>query len=232
MHKPSILWPPPGDDESKQVRQTIRHRLRKVAGLGDQDRFTSLLRPMGHKHEPLTADQVADAGRQMELDPPASVPSPVDGQFQRVALETKDGESLIVDSQIQFYAPNTLLAHPLICHCRAYLGGLPPLFFIAGDQEVLRDEIIYTCVLYLHYPVSLLICIQELIEQQTPPSTRFRLNPNDCIPRSQSSPRNTPHRPRFTSKFTMGVHMCYLSSSRSPLQQNTVSERSPVFVIS
>jgi acetyl esterase/lipase len=31
----------------------------------------------------------------------------------------------------------------------SYLGGLPPLFFIAGDKEVLRDEIIYACVIFL-----------------------------------------------------------------------------------
>jgi hypothetical protein len=42
--------------------------------------------------------------------------------------------------------PNNLFAHTLIGHVGAYLGGLPPLFFIAGDKEVLRDEIIYVYV--------------------------------------------------------------------------------------
>jgi acetyl esterase/lipase len=82
----------------------------------------------------------------MDLGASTSVPSVIDGQNQTVTLKSEDGETLSVDSQIQFYAPNDLLYHPLISHCRAYLGGLPPLFFIAGDKEVLRDEVIYTWV--------------------------------------------------------------------------------------
>ncbi|KAI0260171.1 hypothetical protein BC834DRAFT_973673 [Gloeopeniophorella convolvens] len=52
------------------------------------------------------------------------------------------------DEQFQFYTENRLLRHPLVTPALAYLGGLPPLFFIAGDGEVLRDEIIYTQVLF------------------------------------------------------------------------------------
>lgn len=47
-------------------------------------------------------------------------------------------------SQIQIYATNSQLTHPLcspILH--GSLGGLPPLYILAGDAEVLRDEIIY-----------------------------------------------------------------------------------------
>jgi acetyl esterase/lipase len=40
------------------------------------------------------------------------------------------------------------LKHPLVSPALSYLGGLPPLLFIAGDREVLRDEIIYACVLF------------------------------------------------------------------------------------
>jgi acetyl esterase/lipase len=46
--------------------------------------------------------------------------------------------------QFQFYVENRLLRHPLVSPALSYLGGLPPLFFVAGDGEVLRDEIIYT----------------------------------------------------------------------------------------
>ena len=80
----------------------------------------------------------------MAFSASTSAPIVIEGQDQRIVLEVDGGETLHVDSQIQLYAPNNLLSHPLISHCGAYLGGLPPLFFIAGDQEVLRDEIIYT----------------------------------------------------------------------------------------
>jgi acetyl esterase/lipase len=47
-------------------------------------------------------------------------------------------------SQFQFYVENRLLRHPLVSPALSCPGGLPPLFFVAGDGEVLRDEIIYT----------------------------------------------------------------------------------------
>lgn len=56
-------------------------------------------------------------------------------------------ETLTITQQIQLYTPNSLLVHPLISPALSYLGGLPPLLFIASDGEVLRDEIIYTYVL-------------------------------------------------------------------------------------
>ncbi|EEB87870.1 hypothetical protein MPER_14599, partial [Moniliophthora perniciosa FA553] len=40
--------------------------------------------------------------------------------------------------------PTICCPHPLVSPALSYLGGLPPLFFIASDKEVLRDEIIYT----------------------------------------------------------------------------------------
>ena len=82
----------------------------------------------------------------MPLGVSTEPPSVIEGQGQRLVLEVPGGETLDVESQIQLYAPNNLISHPLISPCGAYLGGLPPLFFIAGDQEVLRDEIIYTWV--------------------------------------------------------------------------------------
>ena len=151
LHKPSILWPPPTNVESNTVRQTIRSRLRRVTGLDDQNRLKSFLgsrsRAQLSQDEPIISENVPSAGRKVVLDASASVPSVVEGQDQKIVLEADSGETLVADSQIQLYAPNNLLSHPLISHCGAYLGGLPPLFFIAGDQEVLRDEIIYTLVL-------------------------------------------------------------------------------------
>ena len=148
MHKPSILWPPPTDLESDAVRQTLRSRLRRVTE--DQGRIKSLFGSRGRtqlpRDESITSENIADAGRKMAFGASTSAPIVIEGQDQRIVLEVDGGKTLHVDSQIQLYAPNNLLSHPLISHCGAYLGGLPPLFFIAGDQEVLRDEIIYTWV--------------------------------------------------------------------------------------
>lgn len=76
----------------------------------------------------------------------ASLPVFLDAD-QSVSSQTATGETIEVTQQIQLYAPNGLLKHPLVSPALSYLGGLPPLLFIAGDREVLRDEIIYACVL-------------------------------------------------------------------------------------
>ena len=52
-------------------------------------------------------------------------------------------ETVLVDTQIQLYATNAQLCHPWVSPVLGYLGGLPPLFICAGDNEVLRDEITY-----------------------------------------------------------------------------------------
>jgi len=57
-------------------------------------------------------------------------------------LEVKD-KSVLIDTQIQLYATNAQLCHPWVSPILGYLGGLPPLLIIAGDKEVLRDEILY-----------------------------------------------------------------------------------------
>jgi len=77
----------------------------------------------------------------------ASLPLPGDPDAdQTISLHTSDGEVIEVTQQVQLYAPNGLLKHPLVSPALSCLGGLPPLMFIAGEREVLRDEIIYTYV--------------------------------------------------------------------------------------
>ena len=65
-----------------------------------------------------------------------------------IQVEGIDGNSFGITRQIQLYTTNELLKHPLVSPVLAYLGGLPPLFVIASDREVLRDEIIYTLVYF------------------------------------------------------------------------------------
>jgi hypothetical protein len=80
----------------------------------------------------------------MNVGSTASLPLPGGPEAnQTITLRTADGEVIEVAEQVQLYAPNSLLKHPLVSPALSYLGGLPPLYFIAGDKEVLRDEIIY-----------------------------------------------------------------------------------------
>ncbi|KAG8893731.1 hypothetical protein FRB99_001780, partial [Tulasnella sp. 403] len=51
---------------------------------------------------------------------------------------------LEIRSQIQLYATNAQITHPLASPLlNSSLGGLCPLYIIAGSHEVLRDEIVY-----------------------------------------------------------------------------------------
>jgi hypothetical protein len=63
---------------------------------------------------------------------------------QKISIVVNSGETLTLDQQVHLYTQNSLVVHPLVSPVLAYLGGLPPLLFIAGNGEVLRDEIIYT----------------------------------------------------------------------------------------
>ncbi|WFD08450.1 hypothetical protein MVES1_003826 [Malassezia vespertilionis] len=74
-----------------------------------------------------------------------SVPPPAACKQEEVVNVTDPtGKSIPVTSQVQMYATNAQLFHPLCSPALSgSLGGLPPLFVLAGDAEVLRDEAIY-----------------------------------------------------------------------------------------
>jgi hypothetical protein len=55
-----------------------------------------------------------------------------------------DGKLVEIKDQIQMYATNQLLTHPLVSPVlQPSLGGLPPLLVLTGGGEMLRDEQIY-----------------------------------------------------------------------------------------
>lgn len=55
-----------------------------------------------------------------------------------------NGERVIIKDQIQMYATNHMLAHPLVSPVQQpSLGGLPPMLIQVGGAELLRDEQIY-----------------------------------------------------------------------------------------
>ncbi len=80
----------------------------------------------------------------MPVDVGATAPLPSMGSgSQTINMTTASGDVLKIDQQVHMYAQNSLLGHPLVSPAMSYLGGLPPLFFIDSEKEVLRDEIIY-----------------------------------------------------------------------------------------
>ncbi|KAF9446511.1 alpha/beta-hydrolase [Macrolepiota fuliginosa MF-IS2] len=140
FHKPSILWPPPPPDVSIRVHASLRQKLRdafRMDGISTPGKIQETIhRTSLEAHS--ASEMPVDVGENVPV-PPINVNDP-----QKIHLVTEAGESLAIDQQVHFYAQNGLLVHPLVSPALGYLGGLPPLFFIASEKEVLRDEIIYT----------------------------------------------------------------------------------------
>jgi hypothetical protein len=126
MFKPSQIWPPPPSDVGSGIH-----------GIVDP-------KPLSEAKAPaITADR-PDRRPRFELEPAKTATS---GELDQTIWRNGEGVNPFeITRQIQLYTTNALLKHPLVSPVFAYLGGLPPLFVIAGDREVLRDEIIYTLV--------------------------------------------------------------------------------------
>ena len=143
LHKPSPLWPPPPSDNTSY---SVRSGLRK--SIADLHRRSE---SADQEPQPVDAENVVPKSLPTTSEPtPLPLPEALDPS-ESIMLRTADGEDIEVAEQVQLYTPNALLKHPLVSPALSYLGDLPPLLFIAGDKEVLRDEIIYTWVLFSVY---------------------------------------------------------------------------------
>ncbi|CCA70533.1 related to acetyl-hydrolase [Serendipita indica DSM 11827] len=168
MHKPSLLWPPPNEEVTKTVRNNLAEKIRRLTRLGHsrspshdsvvinsrgdvtlgspaKSNYGSvgLNASMTHLKAPSGNHSAAS-----EYGMRPSTSAPAISNLHHV--EPSDtfticigGTYYQVKSQIQLYTTNNLLTNPLVSPVNGYLGGLPPLFIMASDKEVLRDEIIY-----------------------------------------------------------------------------------------
>jgi acetyl esterase/lipase len=100
-------------------------------------------KPLSEAEAPASNADQPEIQPRFELEPATAPSGKLD---QALRVKGPDGNPLTITRQIQLYTTNPLLKHPLVSPVLAYLGGLPPLFIIASDREVLRDEIIYTLV--------------------------------------------------------------------------------------
>jgi hypothetical protein len=202
LHKPSPLWPPPPNDISNRVHSGLRKNITDVLHRRSKSRSSrtpQAARPI----DPDTAPKIipTDQGP-MNVGSTASLPLPgVLDADQTISLLTTDGTNIEVTQQIQLYAPNGLLKHPLVSPALSYLGGLPPLLFIAGEREVLRDEIIYTCVPFRDSAQWRLITITGRIGLHIRIDFRYAMRQKRCIQPS-SMVKSISNQLRYTFKFT------------------------------
>jgi len=172
IHKPSSLWPPPSEEMTQSMRQNLTKKILRFTRIGHHrnpsaesvaitsrgDFKTTTPKTPTAKwgtvgHAPTSHLKVASSGNQSasaEFGLSPSVSTPVHEGMSH--LEPSAGISLMIGgefvtlrSQVHLYCSNHLMTHPLISPVTSYLGGLPPLFIMASDKEVLRDEILYMC---------------------------------------------------------------------------------------
>ncbi|KAF1941679.1 alpha/beta-hydrolase [Clathrospora elynae] len=160
IHKPSVSWPPPNADDMLELEKDSRSPKRKTTKSPrvstskdrkeeratqkeereDRVRGYSLVsadQPAAHDLlDPSATSQEANTWVSQDGKYSIGPKSTLSVQLDNVRVEIKD--------QIQMYAANHLLTHPLVSPAlQPTLGGLPPLLIQTGGGELLRDEQIY-----------------------------------------------------------------------------------------
>ncbi|GAA6058704.1 hypothetical protein JCM10212_003392 [Sporobolomyces blumeae] len=182
LFKPSTLWPPPPAEFRKRAAAStsldgIKAAARKYtsahgsppsspAGFDDSSKGAS------HPHLSKAAHrkglELAEAVEELPEHPqdaeatrtggaPGKNANEGKGEIEKVIHVEIDGEQVELAGQIQLYATNDQLVYPFVSPAFApSLGGLPPLYVMCGDKEVLRDEAIFMAHRAAHpekYPV-------------------------------------------------------------------------------
>ncbi|KAL4771628.1 hypothetical protein BDW60DRAFT_189564 [Aspergillus nidulans var. acristatus] len=119
LHKPSLAWPPPNEDEIREINEALKKNSTTTA----------------EKNEPPTGEANVFKVSESELTL---------GHGRRPPSFVMNGKTIEVKDQIHMYTTNELLFHPLVSPIfQPSLGGLPPLQIISGGGEMLRDEQFY-----------------------------------------------------------------------------------------
>lgn len=143
-YKPSAAWPPPNADEILKIKNLSRKETftaKDIEGAGptaNKDARETAIRGYTLHEKKNPAEGHAYPGMQQSPDPGTLYAEP---DNIHVVLE---GKTVELKDQIQMYATNQLISHPLVSPIlHASLGGLPPLQVISGGGETLRDEQFY-----------------------------------------------------------------------------------------
>ncbi|QDS72226.1 hypothetical protein FKW77_005509 [Venturia effusa] len=148
IHKPSMSWPPPTLEEVSIVDGPMPDGNAAAPTTNDEG---------SEGKEGDTTDQTlvsqemaqgvsidtnrADEGSERQY---RSNMSGIIQPAQHLPWVVVDGKHVQIRDQIQLYAPNHLLNHPLVSPVlQPSLGGLCPLLIQAGGGEMLRDEQVY-----------------------------------------------------------------------------------------
>ncbi|GIJ89525.1 hypothetical protein Asppvi_008467 [Aspergillus pseudoviridinutans] len=137
-YKPSAAWPPPNADEIR----ALKNAKQKSPESAVED---AVPKEDTRAHETAVKGYTVEKGGPARTEPPPGARQHSEDD-ESMELEIPiDGKTVVVKDQIQMYAPNHLMSHPLVSPVlQPSLGGLPPLQILVGGGERLRDEQFYT----------------------------------------------------------------------------------------
>ncbi|TVY37128.1 AB hydrolase superfamily protein [Lachnellula occidentalis] len=143
--KPSPSWPPPNTDDMLAMEEQI------VKKLVTDEHVSFPQESEADAVQGFHVNQHPDAGTQNDTaatgtatnDGTGLAANTVPGPGHDLSIMI-DGKLVEIKDQIQMYASNQLMSHPLVSPVlQPSLGGLPPLLIMVGGGEMLRDEQIY-----------------------------------------------------------------------------------------
>ncbi|KAG2369624.1 Alpha/Beta hydrolase protein [Suillus spraguei] len=154
MNKPSVLWPMDPIKEGGRVARVHSDPLLKPCHADTPDADNNVTRDVpqvpptdtGKHGDSTLVGSKQETSSSSALTVPQEKASLFGGKSQpsKVLMKNPRDVPLELRSQIQHYATTEQLSHPLVSPIlQASLGNLCPLYILAGDGEVLRDEIIY-----------------------------------------------------------------------------------------
>ncbi|EAW20696.1 uncharacterized protein NFIA_112200 [Aspergillus fischeri NRRL 181] len=136
-HKPSAAWPPPNADEIRAIKEAKQKSPESAVEEAVPEKDT-------------WAQETAVKGYTIKKDGSGQAEPTPSGNQQAVDDETRiieipiDGQTVELKDQIQIYAANHLISHPLISPVlQPSLRGLPPLQILSRGGKWLRDEQFY-----------------------------------------------------------------------------------------
>jgi acetyl esterase/lipase len=147
MQRPSLSWPPPNEDEMVAMAKSAVGQV-ACEGLGNhltrhqrEDAGNAATQGFTFHHDENARSSKSDGVADSMFSDPKCEPTPQAGRNLSIMV---DGKLIEIKDQIQMYACNHLIAHPVVSPVLTpSLGGLPPLLILTGGGELLRDEQIY-----------------------------------------------------------------------------------------
>ncbi|KAI4680860.1 hypothetical protein J4E81_010044 [Alternaria sp. BMP 2799] len=154
IHKPSMSWPPPNADDMLDIETSLKGSTKKKKNSSDKTEDKAAKKEAEAERVRGYSVQSGDRPPLEDIADPSATGQGMGtwissngkysiGPKSQLSVQLED-ERVEIKDQIQMYAPNHLLTHPLVSPVlQPTLGGLPPLLIQTGGGELLRDEQIY-----------------------------------------------------------------------------------------